>query len=120
RKVCMSGTRPRDAPLGSCIAVNLPGCHNVFPILPVPVLDHHCDGTADGLSVPHTGEKTYLIPLDFHAAAPPVTALPPFKFVVDEFKVYRKVSGNAFDERDQGLAMRLAGRSEAQHRSSIS
>jgi hypothetical protein len=120
RQVGVPGTRPGESSLGCGIAGDLAGGHDVFPIRPVPILDHHRDRTADGLSVPHTGEKTYLVPFNFHAAASTIPSLSPFEFVVDEFEIDGKVSRNAFDERDQSLAMRLTGRSEAQHRSSIS
>src|SRR2546426_3804470 len=53
-QIRMSGTGPRDATFRSGVTQDLAGGHDFFPIGPVPVLDHHCDWTADALTVPHT------------------------------------------------------------------
>src|SRR5579862_4570626 len=119
-EIGMSGPGTRQPPFGCRVAGNLASRHDFFPIRPVPVFDHHGDGAADGLSVPHPGEKTHLVLLDFHPAAAAITTLPPFQLMIDEFEIDGDMGRKAFDERDQGLTMRLAGRSEAQHGSSIS
>ena len=109
----------RHPPFCRSIPANLTNRHDFFPVRPVPILDHHGDRTADGLSVPHSGEKTYLIPFYLHPAAPPKTALPTLQFMIDEIEIDGEVSWHAFHESDQRLAVRFASRPEAQHGSSI-
>src|ERR1051326_2650063 len=74
-QIRMSRPRPREPAFGCGIACNFAGSHDFFPIRPVPILDHHRDGATDGLSMPHSGEKTYPILFDLHTAAAAVTAL---------------------------------------------
>ena len=105
RKIGMTRTRACDAAFGCGVTQNLASRHDFFPIRPVPILDHHGDRTSNGLPVPHSGEKTYLILLDFHAAASAIAALTPFQLIIDEFEIDGEVCRNAFHERDQGLAM---------------
>ncbi len=118
-KVGMSGTRTRHAPFGGRVTGNFARRHDFFPIGPVAIFDHHGDRTADGLSVPHAGEKTDLILLDFHPAAPSEAALAPLQFVIDEVEIHGEMRRKAFHESDQCLAMRFTGRSKAQHALSI-
>src|SRR5579883_3097752 len=118
-KIGVPGTGPGNAPFRGGVTGNFLCRHDFFPIRPVAVFDHHRDRTADGLSVPHAGEKTNLILFDFHPAAAPIAALAAFEFVIDEVKIDWKVRRNALHYSDQGGAVGLTGRSKAQHALSI-
>ena len=115
----MARTGPSYAAFGAGIRENLPGGHDLFPVRPVAILDHHRNRTAYGLPVPHSGEKTNLILLDFHPSATAIPTLAAFQFVIDELKIDRKVRRNALHEGDQGWSVRLSGGSKAQHSLSI-
>jgi phospholipid/cholesterol/gamma-HCH transport system permease protein len=118
-EIRVTRTRASDSTFGSSVARHLAGGHDFLPIGPVAILDHHGDRTADSLPVPHAGEKTDLIFLDFHPAATAVPALAPFQFVIDKLEVDGKVCRNALYNCDQRWTVRLAGRPKAQHPLSI-
>jgi hypothetical protein len=94
-------TGASDTAFGCTVARHLAGGHDFLPIGPIAILDHHRDGTAESLSVPHAGQITDLIFLDFHPAAAAVAPLPPFQFVIDELKIDGKVCRNALYNCDQ-------------------
>ena len=63
-----------------------------------------------------SGKKPDVILLDFHAAAAAVTALTALQLIVDKLEIDRKIGRKSLDQRDQSLAVRLAGRAISQHR----
>ena len=65
--------------------------------------------------MPDSGQESNLISLNFHPAAAAVTALAPFEFMIDEFEIHGQMGRDTFYKSNQGLAVRFAGRSEAQH-----
>ena len=99
-QVRVTGTRPGDSAFRHRLARDFTGRHDLFPVRPVAILDHHGDRTADRFAVPHPGKKTDLILLDLHPAAATVTALPAFQLMIDKLKIDGKVSGNALHKRD--------------------
>src|SRR5215467_11359701 len=110
---------PGHLPFGSRIAENFASGHDFFPVRPVPVLDHHGNGTANGLSVADPRQKPNLILFDLHPPAAPIAPLPAFEFMINEVKIDGKMRWEALHQGDQGRAVRLAGRSKAQHPLSI-
>ena len=97
------------------IARNFPDRHDFFPIGPVAIFNHHRDWAAEGLSVTNARQKADLVSLDLHSPAPAIPSLAPFQLMVNEFKIKEEVGWKTFYEGDQGLAMRLASRTKAQH-----
>ena len=115
----MARPGPGHPALCGRVACDLAHGHDFFPIGPVPILDHHGDGTTEGLPLTYTGEESNLVALDLHPAAAAVALLPASQFVVDEFEIDSQVGRNALHQCYQGLPVRLSGRVKAQHASSI-
>src|SRR5262249_7180828 len=115
----MPWPRPGHLPFGGRIAENFASGHDFFPVWPVPVLDHHGNGTADGLSVTDPGQKPNLILFDLHPPAAAIAPLAAFEFMINGVKIDGKMRWKALHQGDQGRAVRLAGRSKAQHPLSI-
>ena len=93
--------------------------HDVAPVLPIAVLNHHRERTAERSPVPDTGEDSDLIRLDLHPAAAPETALSPVKLYIDEVRVEFQISGKPLDDGDERLTVGFASCFEAQHWLSI-
>jgi hypothetical protein len=69
--------------------------------------------------MPDTGKKTDPILLDLHSAAPSVTALTAFQFVIYEVRVDLEIGWNPLQERYKGLTVRLASCPKTEHGVSI-
>src|SRR6476646_6066082 len=110
---------PGHLPLRGRITENCTSGHDFFPVWPVPVLNHHRNGTADGLSMPYPGQKPDLILFDLHPAPAAIAPLAAFEFMINEVKIDGKMRWEALHQGDQGRAVGLAGRSKAQHPLSI-
>ena len=118
-QIRVPGTWARDAALVAGIARNFPHGHDLLPVAPIAVLNHHRDRTAQGFSVADTGQESNLIAFNFHSAAAAVTALTPFEFMINEFEVDDQMSRETFDQSNEGLTVRFPSGSEAQHGLSI-
>jgi phospholipid/cholesterol/gamma-HCH transport system permease protein len=69
--------------------------------------------------VPYPGQKPNLILFDLHPAPAAIAPLAAFEFMINEVKIDGKMRWEALHQGDQGRAVRLAGRSKAQHPLSI-
>src|SRR5688500_453341 len=87
--------------------------HGALPVLPVPVGDGQRDGRAEGGAPAHSGDDVDAIPLDLHAAAAAVAALPPRQIRVDVRLGQWKAGGHAVDDGRQGLTVGFARGEEA-------
>src|SRR5690242_13587576 len=103
----MSGPWTRHAPLRRGIAWDLADGHDLGPIRPIAILNHHRDGTSESLSVPYARKELHLVPFNFHAAATSIAPLASLKFLINEFDIYGKVGWHTLDQRYQGLTVRL-------------
>ena len=116
-EVGVAGTRRSDGLVLGGIA-GLDG-ELFFPVLPVAVDDLDGDGRADGFAVAHAGEEVGLVGLDLHAAAAAVALLAAPKLAVYELEIDGNAGGNARNQGDEGLAVRLPCGGKANHVLSI-
>ena len=105
REVGMARARPPERParLG-CGRLGV-GRHHVLPVLVVAVADHEAHRASERRAVPHAGEDLHRVALDLHAAAAPVTALPPPQVRVDRGAVHGDARGKPFDDDREGGAV---------------
>ena len=73
----------------------------------VLVRDQHRHRRADGAIEPHAGKKFGVIGFDLLPPTAPVAALPAAQFAVDKSLIDGHAGGQAFDQRDQALAVRF-------------
>src|SRR5438876_1970412 len=81
-QICVARAGTRHTPFCCYLRANLANGHDLFPVRPVPVLDHHCERTADGLSMLLSAPKTNLVSLDLHTAAAAITTLRPLQLLL--------------------------------------
>ena len=110
----VAGPRPfDDARIFRC-GLDLFRRHDLGPMHEIAVFDHQGDRRAERAAVTHAREKLDPVGLDLHPAAAPVALLPAPEFVIDLLGVDLHAGRQAFDDRDECLAVRFAGGCESE------
>ena len=84
--------------------------HGILPVDPVPILQEHPDGAAQGVSVAHSGLDMGVVAFDLLTSATAVTALAPGQMVGDVCLIEGQVSRHAFDDNHEPLTVGLPRR----------
>src|SRR5882672_4481091 len=90
--------------------------HCPLPVFPVLVWNQQRDGCARRDAVANAAQRLGAIGLDRHATAAAVPALASAQLGRDSVEVHRQSGRNALENRDERLAVRLAGSEKSQHR----
>src|SRR5262245_32311011 len=93
--------------------------HRFLPVFPILVWYQQRDWRAGGLAVPDAAQELRAVRLDRHAAPTAVTCLPSLELCGDRVKIDHQPRWNAFDDRDERLAVRFTRGQKSQHRAFI-
>ena len=121
-EIGVAGPRPGDdGPIGSGCVRRLfrLGIHRPLPVFPVLVRDEEGNRGAGGHAVPDTAERLGAIGFNRHASPAAVAALTAAELRRDGVEVDGQAGGNAFEDRDEPFAVRLAGGEKSQHSRNI-
>src|SRR5690606_9932549 len=109
--VTRAGTGDATAALLTGFAL---GGHHVAPVVPVAVDHLQCDGRTERLAGANTGQPLDAGLLDLHPGTAAIALHPAREIAIDCLGADRQPGGDPFDDGDQRLAVRLAGREEAE------
>src|SRR5690348_9181102 len=79
--------------------------HDLLPILPIAIVNQHCDWRAERLAGAHAREKLDGIFLDLHPAAAAVPLLTPRELDVHVIGGEREACRHTLEDADEGGAM---------------
>ena len=96
------------------VAVVRADLHHFLPVLPDAIGDQHGDGAAERATVADTAEDLCAVHLQLLTARTPVAALAPVHIGGDVVFGDLEACGDALEDRDERLAVRLSGGEKAQ------
>src|SRR5689334_8814218 len=112
----MARPRTRHHALALWITFPRRRIHDLLPVLPVAILNHHRDWRAQGLARAHAGQELDVVGLDLHSSAAAIALLASRQLYVDVSRDERQSGDHAFEYRDEGGTVRFARGGKSEHR----